>query len=404
MKILQITHAYAPAWHLGGVQRHITGLCQELAHLGHDVTVFTTDSGKYMRMEVPLNQAVDVEGVKVFYFKTDFFLKFAFSRDLGKACRTSMKDFDILVLWAIWHYPEIPGGFYARQERVPFVMKPSSAMMSHGLKMSRLKKWLYLNLVEFKNFRACNGIHYSALMERELTHPKISRLPSFIVPDGIDIHEFSDLPDKLEARRHFSLPADALVGVFLGRLAPIKNLANLITAVAMARGQNVDVFLVLAGLDFGEEKNLRSLTARLGLEDRVLFPGYVDQTIRKILLAAGDFLAYTTLQENFGIAIVEGMAAGLPALVSDRVGIYPEVEMDQAGIVTGIDAGSIAKGLVTMASQPSLMRTMGQNALKSAASRYDIRATAKKVERAYLDILEGIHTPDLLWSNGDQHL
>jgi glycosyltransferase involved in cell wall biosynthesis len=400
MKILQITPNYIPAWHLGGVVRHVSGLCQELVRLGHEVTVLTTDSGKYQRMSVPLNKAVEIEGVKVLYFKTDFLMKFAFSHDLGKACRTLVRNHDLVVMWAIWHYPEIPGGFYAIRERVPFVLKPSSAMMLHGLQMSRLKKWLYLNLVEFRYFRHCQGIHYSTLMERELTHPRISQLPSFIVPDGIDTTEFSELPDKAEARRQLGLPRDAFVGVFLGRLAPIKNLANLISAVDLARRQNVDVFLQLAGIDFGEKKNLESLTAQLGLEDRVYFPGYVDQEARKILLAAGDFLAYTTLQENFGIAIVEGMAAGLPVLVSDRVGIYPEVEMDRAGIVTGIEPESIAAGLVTMAGQPSQLKIMGENGRQAAAKRYDIRATAKKVERAYLDILEGVHTPDLLWSNG----
>jgi glycosyltransferase involved in cell wall biosynthesis len=398
MKILHITPNYVPSWHLGGVVRHVSGLCQELVNLGNEVTVFTTDSGRNRRMDVPLNKAVDVEGVQVFYFKTDFFLKFAFSPDLGKACRAMVRDYDIVILWAIWHYPEIPGGFYAIRDHVPFVMKPSSAMMLHGLQMSPLKKWLYLNVVEFRYFRHTRGIHYSTLMERELTHPKISGLPSFIVPDGIDTNEFSSLPDKTASRKQLGLPNDAFVGIFLGRLAPIKNLANLIRAVAIAKAQNIDVFLLLAGIDFGEKKNLEALTAQLGLEDRVRFPGYVDQEARKIYLAAGDFLAYTTLQENFGIAVVEGMAAGLPVLVSDRVGIAPEVE-DQAWIITEIGAESIATGLVTMASQPSLLKTMGKNGLQSAVNRYDIKVTSKKVERAYLDILEGIQTPDLFWSN-----
>jgi glycogen synthase len=84
MKILHITPNYAPAWHLGGVVRLVSGLCRELVRLGHDVTVFTTDSGKDRRMAVPLDQALEIDGVKVFYFKTDFFLKFAFSRSLGR--------------------------------------------------------------------------------------------------------------------------------------------------------------------------------------------------------------------------------------------------------------------------------------------------------------------------------
>jgi glycosyltransferase involved in cell wall biosynthesis len=400
MKILHITPNYAPAWHLGGIVRHLSGLCRELVRLGHEVTVFTTDSGKDQRMAVPLDQAVEIDGVQVCYFKTDFHLKFAFSRSLGKACRDLMRSFDIVHLWAIWHYPEIPGGLAAIREGVPFVVKASGALLPHGLKKSRLKKWLYLKLVEQRNFRHSRGIHYSTFLEREMSPAPYQGLPSFIVHTGIDMNGFQGLPDRDEARRHFSLPPEALTGVFLGRLEPIKNLANMIRAVDLARGQGVDVFLLVGGPDFGERQNLETLRAHLGLGDRVRFLGFVDPETRKILLAAGDFLALPSYQENFGIAAIEGMAAGLPVLVSDQVGVSREVEMDQAGVVTGIEAPAIARGLATLANQSSQLKFMGQKAQDAAMRRYDIRNTAKKMERAYKDILEGVQTSDLYWTNG----
>ncbi|MFZ2089287.1 MAG: glycosyltransferase, partial [Desulfobaccales bacterium] len=378
----------------------VSDLCRELVSLGHEVTVFTTDSGRYQRMDVPLNQAVEVEGVKVFYFKTDFFFKFAFSFALGKACRKMIRSFDIVELWAIWHFPELPGGFYASREGVPFVVKTVGAMLPHSLKTSAWKKWLYLNLVEHRNFRKAQGIHYSTFLERELSPATILGLPSFVVPNGIDTQNFSDLPDKASARKHFGLPRDALTGVFIGRLEPIKNLASLLNAMAIARRQGIDVFLLVGGPDFGERKNLEVLTAHLGLADRVRFLGYVDPATRNVLLAAGDFVVLTSYSESFGLAAAEGMAAGLPVLVSNRVGICREVEIDQAGMVTGVEAESIAAGLATMASQPKQLREMGKKGRQAAVKRYDVRATVKKIERAYLDILEGVQTPDLFWSNG----
>jgi glycosyltransferase involved in cell wall biosynthesis len=398
MKILQITPNYAPAWHLGGVVSDVYNLSTELARMGHDVTVFTTDSGKYQRLDVSVNKAVDVEGVTVFYFKTDFFLKFAYSLAFGQACRKMIRDFDIMELWAIWHYPEIPGGFYASREGVPFVVKTVGALQPHGLKTSPLKKWLYLNLVEYRNFRHSQGIHYTTLMEQEQAPPQIRGLPSFVVPNGIDVRSFADLPDRATARRHFDLPRDACVGVFLGRLDPIKNLANLIEAAAMVRNQGVEIFFLVGGPDFGEREKLEALTGRLGLADRVRFLGYVEPSARNLLLAAGDFLALPSFQESFGLAAVEGMAAGLPVLVSDQVGIAREVELDQAGLVTGVDARSIAQGLASLASRDGQLTAMGRNARQAAATRFDIRITARKVERAYLDILKGIRSPGLYWS------
>jgi glycosyltransferase involved in cell wall biosynthesis len=311
-----------------------------------------------------------------------------------------ISNFDILQLTAIWHYPEIPGGFYAIREQVPFVVRTAGALLPHGLKKSRLKKWLYLKLVEQRNFRYSRGIHYTTLMERELSPPPFQEVPSFVIPNGIDTNEFNKLPEKITARKHFSLPSQALTGVFLGRLEPIKNLANLIRAVDLARGKGVDVFLLVGGPDFGVRPTLEALTSHLGLEDRVKFLGYVDPESRKTLLAAGDFLALPSYQENFGIAAIEGMAAGLPVLVSDQVGVFREVEMDQAGVVTGIEAESIAQGLAVMAGQDTQLQVMGKKARETAIGRYDIKNTARRFERAYLDILEGVQTPDLYWTNG----
>ena len=87
--------------------------------------------------------------------------------------------------------------------------------------------------------------------------------------------------------------------------------------------------------------------------------------------------------------------------MSDQVGIAREVELDQAGVVTGVKAESIAQGLAKLAGRPTQLTVMGQNAHLAAENRYDIRITAKKVERAYLDILEGVQSPDLFWSNGE---
>ena len=96
MKILNVIPHYEPAWELGGVVRAVSELCRGLAHLGHDVTVFTTDSGRYRRLPMPVNQMVELGGVKVWYFKTDYGLKFAYSRSLKLALKRSIKEFDII--------------------------------------------------------------------------------------------------------------------------------------------------------------------------------------------------------------------------------------------------------------------------------------------------------------------
>jgi len=400
LRILHVTPSYEPAWHLGGVVRSVSQLCRGLAGLGHEVTVFTTDRGGDGRLAVPVNEPVQVGGVTVYYFKTDFFLKFAYSRSLGKACRLKTKDFDLVHLASFWGYPEIPAVRWAKCYEIPYFVSTHGTFLQYSMSQKALKKWVYYYLVEKAVLQGTRAIHYTAELEREGMGYLGLRPPSLVIPNGLALDEFQNLPESSAARDVLCWEQGERIVLFLGRLHPRKGLSFLLEAFARAAASLPELVLVLAGPDGGEENKLKRDAKRLGVAGRVRFPGFISPEKRNLYLRAADLCALVTHPgENFGNAAVEAMLGGVPVLVSEHVGICREVAADGAGVVVPLSVEAISGALHNMLADPEGLGEMGRRAAESARRRYDIRVVAQMMADAYEDILTGRRSPGLGWSD-----
>ena len=380
--------------------RSVSQLCRGLAGLGHEVTVFTTDSGGDRRMAVPVNEPVEVGGVTVYYFKTDFTPKYGYSRALRKACQEQVKNFNILHLTSLWWYPSIAAGNAARKHEIPYVISTTGGLIEYSLMQKHLKKRLYLALIEKRNFQHAAAIRYTAELERKQSADYKISAPSFIVPNGISAKEFDNFLEKSQMRKDLGIPLESQVVLYLGRLHARKGLDFLIKAIAIVKDRMPDILLVLAGPDDGHEALLKNLARQLRVESKVLFKGYISPEKRTSLLRMSDICALVTHPgENFGNAAVEAMLAGVPVLVSDNVGICREVAEDEAGRVVPLEVGAIAGAIEQMLANPEGLRAMGEAAAASARRRYDLDIVARQMATAYEDILTGRRSPGLSWSD-----
>ncbi len=400
MKVLHVTLAYEPAWHLGGVVRAVSQLCRGLAHLGHQITVYTTDSGLDHRMEVSTQQPVELGGVKVYYFNTEHSLKYGYSPSLAKACRSNLKNFDIIHLASPWSYPGIAAGRAARRQEIPYVMSPHGSLSIQNQGFKTWKKLVYLNLVEGANLRRAAAIHYTTEIERQENTFIGIKVPSFVVPNGVDILEFDNPPDKGEARKELGLPASPLIVLYFGRLEPKKALDILIRAFAKTLRESASrAVLCLAGPDFGQQALLQNLARDLGIAERVIFTGYIPPEKRKSILAAADLSALVAYPgENFGISALEGMLAGRPALLSTNVGFHQAAVDAGAALAVPVQVEPMAQALGQFLGDPDKLQAMGQAAYTFARGRYDYRVVAATMVQAYEDVLSGRCSPQLSWS------
>ena len=352
-------------------------------------------------MPVPLDRTVDIGGVKVRYFKTDFNYSYAYSSGLRKACHDLIKNFDIVNLQSVWNYPALPAASAAKRQGIPYIFHAHGSLVTYSLGLKPLRKWLYLQLITKKILRYSAAIRYTAELERVQTNLRGMRTPSCIIPNGLDTVEFDHLPEKNGAKSHWKLASGTKVILFLGRLDIRKAPDLLLKAFARTIKRFPEAVLIFAGPDFGQERNLKNLTSRFGIASQVLFLGYVPPNERSSLFAAADLLTLITHQgENFGNAAVEAMTAGVPVLLSEHVGISREVAADGAGVVVPLEVEAIAGALIDMLSDPGRLKVMGKAAAAAARRRYDINVVANLTIRAYEDLLTGRWSPELSWAEG----
>jgi len=383
---------------LGGVVSAVTRLCSGLAQAGVEVTVFTTDSGQDRRMPVPLNQAIDLNGVQVYYFKTDLSLRYYYSWALKTACRQYVKDFDLVHITSFWCYPAIPAISTARRHQIPYLISVHGTLRNMALKLHDLKRFLYFYTIEKRHINCSAALHYTTEMERQLDASYRFNVPSFIVPNGIGAQEFRGDIDAEQARQSYGLAPGLQIITFLGRLAPVKALDLLIRAVAVSALRNHHLQLLIAGPDGGAQRSLEHLVKELRIEAKVRFLGAIDPQERGRLFAASNILALVSENENFGYTAVEAMLAGIPVLLSEHVGICQEVLADGAGMVVPLQVEAIAGALSEMLGDPARLKVMGQAAAQAAPRRYDLPIVANKMLQAYQDILAGTRSPELAWS------
>lgn len=404
MKVLHVIPVYEPAWGYGGPVRSVSLLCRELVRLGLDITVYTTTANGADDLPASPNQPLDIGGVKVFRFPLRLRLNYFYAPDLAQTIRRSIQSFDLVHITSIWNYPGIPATRQAWQQGIPYLYSARGSLIREdypGIRLKNVKKCLYYRMFLRNRFEHAAAIHYTAQMEWEQsTTLTEARQPGFIIPNGIDCDEFECLPGRLEGLRYFSgLPDNSRVISYLGRLHPRKALDTLVHAFKAISERFPNVFLLLGGPDGGQEAFLRELVNSLGLNNRVRFLGLLDSQERRLLFSCTDIFSLAGYSgENFGMAAVEAMAAGIPVIVSDNVCIHPDIVADQAGLKVAVDETQLADVLTKLLADPELLTSMGKAAAASARKRYDKQAVARLMATAYQDIITGVRSPECSWT------
>jgi glycosyltransferase involved in cell wall biosynthesis len=148
----------------------------------------------------------------------------------------------------------------------------------------------------------------------------------------------------------------------MSRLHPKKGIEAFLDAwlaVTLA-GQFKSWKLIIAG--DGDAKYVGSLKGQVSSREataQVRFVGWVSGASKIALLSDAGFLALTSQQENFGIAVAEALACGTPVLVSEHVGLAAEVESSRLGWVTTSIAEEVKRSLTTILACEDEMRERG---------------------------------------------
>lgn len=189
--------------------------------------------------------------------------------------------------------------------------------------------------------------------------------------------------DDFRRKRH--LPEQMIL--FVGTIEPRKNLITLLRGYALLRKKVQLPPLVIGGAKGWHHQEVFSVAEELGLQEDIIFPGYIPQEELPLWYCAADFFIYPSLYEGFGLPPLEAMACGTPVIISNTSSL-PEVVGEAGILVDPENAEQIAEAMQRVLADNDLraeMRRRGLNRAREFSWQKAAQETVKVYEQAMTD-------------------
>lgn len=258
------------------------------------------------------------------------------------AIRRCLNDggFNVVHLHGTWSPILTVAAHLAHLRNIPFIVSPHGCLEAWALGHRKFKKQIALSV--YQRWVLENSALLVATAGQELMSIRSLGLaaPVAILPNGVD--------PVAAPKRRFVNSRNVL---FLSRIHPQKGVVDLL--MAWARVRQPGWRLVIAGpSEAGYEEEIKALTRKLGIEEDIDFPGLVSGEEKERCFTEADFFVLPTYSENFGIAVAEALARGLPVITTMRAP-WQELETHRCGwwVTPGVEG--IAEALSAAMSTPS---------------------------------------------------
>ncbi|MEY8688736.1 MAG: glycosyltransferase [Leptothrix sp. (in: b-proteobacteria)] len=247
--------------------------------------------------------------------------------------------YDAVVVHGLWQYHGLAVWRALRGTAVPYFV------FCHGMldpwfkrryPLKHLKKWLYWPWAEYRVLRDARAVLFTARDEMRLAAQSfwLYRVRPSVVGYGLwPALQDREGPELAEAFLQAHPEAQGKrVLLFLARLHPKKGCDLLIEAFARIARRDLALHLVMAGPDqVGWQAELQAQAQRLGVADRISWPGMLQGDLKWGALHAAEAFVLPSHQENFGISVAEALSVGVPVLISERINIWREIVEAGAG-------------------------------------------------------------------------
>ena len=310
-------------------------------------------------------------------------LGFGFSPQLSALLRRS--DAEIIHSHGLWMWSDCAAARAARAQSKPHVISPHGMLEPWAMANSARKKRAMWRLFQGRALHQARCLH--ALCEAECAAMRDLGLtnPIAVVPNGVNLADFADLPTTAVFEQAFPVAADRRVLLFMARLHPKKGLEPLLCAWQQIASEFPDWLLVIAGPDEGGHRaDLETLVAQLELKNAVAFTGMLDGTLKRAALARADAFVLPSFSEGFSIAILEAMACRLPVLLTPGCH-FPDAVSCGAALQAEPEVASLRAKLAELLElSPQQRAQMGARGHELIARKYSWESVALAWQQLYL--------------------
>jgi glycosyltransferase involved in cell wall biosynthesis len=303
---------------------------------------------------------------------------------------------DFVSLHSLYSFPVFAGYLLARFHGVPYGLWPHGVLAAVQRRVSARKKRVYDAVIARPILRHAAVLFFSAARERDEAVSLRLNTPSVIIPDGMDLRDFTALPARGRFRaRHLGEHKGPLV-VSIGRLNAKKGLDLLIEAMTEVLRCRPNARLAIIGPPDPPQFKQRVLNwvRKNDIESNTVVTGALDPMEKLEALADADVFVSASEAENFGFSVFEAMASRVPVVVSDTLDYAGEIAHAGAGFATPRNRERFAETIVQLLDDPVLRMETGRRGIL-LAQEYSMENTGLQIERTIHNILTHRHRPQM---------
>jgi len=386
MNILHIIATLAPRY--GGPSKACIEMARAVALRGHHVSIYTTNLDGDGVLPVPLDRPVLDNGVEIRYFSIQPPKFWGTSWPMAQALKKDLADYDIAHVHSLYQFHDLIAGSVCRNKRIAYIIRPHGSLDPFLYRRHRARKTIMENWFENRNIKGASAIHFTTDEEMELAKPHIFSTPGVVVPNGLNLKDYADLPPLGSFRDRYPSLSGKKIILFLGRINFKKGFDILVPAFAKVFKTFTDIHLVIAGPDNdGYGQKVKGWLEEYNLTNNATFTGMLRGRGKLAAFRDAEMFVLPSYTENFGISVLEAMACGVPVVISDKVNIWREVKNGNAGLVVSTKADDFAESMEKLLLDSDLGKKMGQRGQYLVKQYYQWEAIGKKLEDVYVSLL-----------------
>jgi len=387
MKVLEVL--VGASARSGGPPAFVGGAALELERLGASVRVLATDLALAPWGWLQRQGRIQPDQVlptlahgDLHLFRARFPRRLAFSPSLSAALKGTVSDFDVVHIHNLWQFPQYAAYTASHRKCVPYIVSPHGSLDPYLRQRGRVRKRITTALWQRDMLSNAALIHVTGETERQLIADVEPHVPRAVVPCGLYVDEFASLPPPDVFRRQRLDGYDGPLIIFFGRVTQKKGVDVLIRAFARVRRAHECRLVVIGPDDEGILPTLRGLVTELALDGDVNFLDGVYGDERLAALASADVWALSSYTENFGIAVVEAMAAGCAVVASTGVNLAADISAADAGVVANVSPEAFAEALLEVLTDDRRRARLRERAQRFAG-QYDWSVVAPQLLDMY---------------------
>jgi glycosyltransferase involved in cell wall biosynthesis len=388
MRVLHVIPSLSPT--SGGPSFALPAMARAL--LPHEIRLIaaTTDDDGPGRHLSRVTHGVETpqDGWSALYFpkQTEFY---KVSLPLRGWLRAHVTEFDVVHIHAVFSFASLVAGHAAAAQGVPYIVRPLGVLNRWGMENRRkLVKALSFRLFDLPMLKKAAAMHYTSRMEMEdAARFGLTNLQR-VIPIGIDLAPFDSLPPRSVFSAYFPETAATRNLLFLSRIDEKKGLDLLIAAFAKISPTQPNTRLIICGDgDPALIGKLKTMATAGGLADRITWAGQVTGELRLAAFSAAELFVLPSHSENFGIALLEAMAAGLPCLSTDQVALAVEAAVVGAVCAVACEGSALSEALRSLLSDAGERARLAKAAKEAAIHRYSLKAMGAGLKDLYESVL-----------------